>query len=499
MKSNHIRYPGNSSHSTSADSTFKRKSVMSKLSFQQLLIIAFLLITVTLGATSIQALLTLEKLSSKSHEAARLAIQLTENAQHVEELTVTMERTARQFLVLDDVIFRQRYADAWRDASAALNSLTMSVPDLAPDTVEEWKKLSELGWKILNADDRHNQQNEKTLSKIFSRLPQLNDVFELDSKREIARRNDVFLNELERQQRLLAILIFVAITLTACAALGFGMWLSRTLRLIEAAIEQLGENRFDQVIEIGGPEDTRRLGQHLNWLRLRLAELEADKLRFVRHISHELKTPLAALCEGVALLEDEIIGPLSSKQREVAKILRQNTVSLQTQIEDLLRYNAAAFGAQHLACSDVEMKQLLMRVIAEQRLQWQARCLHIEVIAVAVTIQADAKKLAIAFANILSNAVRFSPYQGEVRFVLAAHTKTITIDCIDQGVGIVAADMKKAFEPFYQGAHQPSGARKGNGIGLSIVREYIEAHGGTVRFLPHDGGTHLQIELPYEK
>jgi two-component system, NtrC family, sensor histidine kinase GlrK len=410
-----------------------------------------------------------------------------------------MERTARQFLVLDDLVFRERYEDAWINASAALNSLATSMPNLPADAVDEWKKLTDMSWKILNSDDLHNELNEQNLSKIFSRLPQLNDIIELDSKREIARRNDVFFGELERQQRLLAILIFVAISLTACAALGFGMWLSRTLRLIETAIEQLGKNRFDQVIEIGGPADTRRLGQHLNWLRLRLAELEADKMRFVRHISHELKTPLAALCEGVALLEDEIIGPLSSKQREVAAILRQNTVSLQTQIEDLLRYNAAAFGAQHLEYSDVDIKRLLIQVIDEQRLQWQARCLHIEVIGVAITIKADSKKLAIAFANILSNAVRFSPYQGDVRFVLASHTKTITIDCIDQGIGIVDSDVKKVFEPFYQGVHQPSGARKGNGIGLSIVREYIEAHSGTVRFLPRKGGAHFQIELLYEK
>ena len=471
---------------------------MSKLSFHQLLLIAFLIITMTLGAASFQALHTLEKLSDKNHEVARLAIQITEHTLRLEELTVTMERTARQFLVLDDVIFHDRYEIAWRDAIVALNSLRISIPDLPADVVAEWKLLGDMGWKAINAPDLQSQANEGNLSKIFSRLSQLNAIVVLNSKREIARRNDVLIHDLAVQQRLLAILIAVAIALTACTALGFGMWLARSLGLIEAAIEQLGDNRLNQKIEIGGPSNTRRLGRHLNWLRLRLIELEADKMRFLRHISHELKTPLAALYEGVNLLEDEIIGSLSIKQAEVTAILRNNTLALQTQIEDLLRYNAAASGATRIESDRVEIRSLLMQVIEEQRLQWQARDLHIEVEGKSVTILADAKKLKIVFANMLSNAVRFSPRHGTVKFLLSRQGKRIAVDCIDQGIGIAATDAQKIFEPFYQGTHQPPGARNGSGIGLSIVREYIQAHSGTVKILPSDAGAHFLIELPYE-
>ena len=81
---------------------------------------------------------------------------------------------------------------------------------------------------------------------------------------------------------------------------------------------------------------------------LRLVELDADKSRFLRHVSHKLKTPLASLREGVSLLEDGVAGELSANQREVAKILRHNTGLLQGQIEDLLRFNTAAFDVVHL-------------------------------------------------------------------------------------------------------------------------------------------------------
>ena len=90
-----------------------------KLSFRHLLLGVFLLIAVLLSATSVHALLTLDRLAAHSREAGQHAIALTENAQRLAERSVAMERSARQFLVLDDPAFRQRYAEAWRDAQAS--------------------------------------------------------------------------------------------------------------------------------------------------------------------------------------------------------------------------------------------------------------------------------------------------------------------------------------------------------------------------------------------
>ena len=121
----------------------------------------------------------------------------------------------------------------------------------------------------------------------------------------------------------------------------------------------------------------RRVSQQLEWLRLRLTELDADKARFLRHVSHELKTPLAALREGVSLLEDGVTGALNPAQREVAQILQQNTVALQGQIEALLRFNAAAFEARELRRQRTPLLPLIEEQIEAQRLQWQANGLTV--------------------------------------------------------------------------------------------------------------------------
>ena len=124
--------------------------------------------------------------------------------------------------------------------------------------------------------------------------------------------------------------------------------------------------------------DVRQIGRRLDWLRQRLAEIDADKARFLRHVSHELKTPLAALREGVALLEDGVAGPLSDNQREVARILHDNTATLQRRIEDLLRFNATAFAAQRLVRQPIELGALVAVLVDEQQLQWQARGVQVQ-------------------------------------------------------------------------------------------------------------------------
>jgi len=481
---------------------------LSKLSFRQLLFAAFLLIAAVLTATSVQALLTLERLARLGRDTAAEAVLLTEETQRLAERTQAMERSARQFLVLEDTVFRDRYFTAWQEANTALTKLRKAMPALSGDLPAEWKAQSEAVWTVLKTDrgqadkrkmDKHYAAGgQPVLYKTFSRLPEINDLLVRESKLEIARRNDALLSELERQRRLLTALVAAAVVLAAVFSVCFGFWLSRPLRRIETAIERLGENRFDQTVDVGGPADTRRLGRQLDWLRQRLADLDADKERFLRHISHELKTPLAALREGVALLEDEVAGPLTGGQREITGILRENTASLQTQIEDLLRYNAAAFDAQHLQRRSVDLVALLQKVIDDQRLQWQARGLQVELVSEPAAGQMDADKLAAALANVLSNAVRFSPEGGTIAFRIGTNDTGMTIDCVDQGPGVAPEDEARIFEPFYQGSRQAVGARNGNGIGLSIVREYVAAHRGTVQLLPRQNGAHFRIELPYD-
>jgi len=465
-------------------------------SFRQLLFAALMLIAGLLAAASLGGLFTLERLMTQNRSATERAAQLTTDARLLAERSVAMERSARQYLVLDDPALLRGYEQATDDAARLLDQ--MRARDLPPALVEQWRSHLAPIKAELNGPKTSFQVHEDVLDAQFRELDRTNIEIAEAARRLNEARDAALQARLEEGRTLLGQQVLGAIALAALLALGFGLWLGRPLRGLERAITGLGENRMDAPVDIRGPSDMRRLGQRLEWLRLRLKELDEDKSRFLRHTSHELKTPLAALREGVALLADGVAGPLTADQREIARILGQNTATLQGQIEALLRFNAAAFEARRLDRSSTDLAALVRNLVEEQRLQWQARHLRIDIEGEPPPLDVDADKLAAAVGNLLSNSIRFSPPGGRIAVKLAAGPRVASIEIRDEGPGVAPGDQARIFEPFFRGEIQPEDAVRGTGIGLSIVREYVQAHGGRVDLLPVGPGAHFRIELPHD-
>ncbi|MES2889709.1 MAG: HAMP domain-containing sensor histidine kinase [Pseudomonadota bacterium] len=468
---------------------------LQRYSFRRLLLLAFLLIAGLLGAASLRSLFTLEGLLKQSSAGAEQALALSAAAQLVAERSVTMERAARQFLVLDDKALRRNFDDAAREAEESLERVLG--PALPPNLVQAWRTQLTSIQAQLSGPRTDLREREYAVTTAFREIELLNVHMAEQVRRFTQERNQVLLGQLEEGRADLARQVLVAIVISLVLAFAFGLWLARPFKRLEAAIVALGENRLDEPIDMRGPTDVRLLGRRLEWLRLRLAELDADKARFLRHVSHELKTPLAALREGVALLEDGVTGELTDKQSEVARILRHNTVILQGQIEDLLRFNAAAFEARRLVRRKTELVGLLQELVEAQRLQWSARRLTVEVVGDALWVEVDQDKLGTALGNLLSNAIRFSPPGGTIGFTVSKVPGRACIDITDEGPGVAPADRARIFEPFYRGERQPMGGVRGSGIGLSLVHEYVTGHGGQVDLLPDGPGARFHVELPH--
>jgi len=468
-----------------------------RLSFRQTLLAAFLLIAGLLAAASLGGLFTLERVMAQSRAATESALLLSADARQLGELRVAMERSARQYIVLDDPSLLRGFTQAADDATRILGEMRRH--DLPIDLSTQWLAQLPPIKDELGGLKASIQQHEDALDTQFRALDRLNAQIAEAVRSSGEERNAALQAQLEAGRASVGTQVLGAIVLAALLALAFGVWLTRPLKRLERAIAGLGENRMDHPVDIRGPSDMRSLGRRLEWLRLRLKELDEDKARFLRYTSHELKTPLAALREGVALLEDGVAGPMTADQREIARILGHNTATLQGQIEALLRFNAAAFEARRLNRSDTDLHALLHTLVEEQRLQWQARHLTIELEGEAPVLAVDADKLSAALGNLLSNSIRFSPVNGTLFITLSAQPGSVRIDLQDQGPGVAAVDRERIFEPFFRGEVQPDDAVRGTGIGLSIVREYVQAHGGRVDLLPAGPGAHFRIELPHAK
>jgi two-component system sensor histidine kinase GlrK len=144
----------------------------------------------------------------------------------------------------------------------------------------------------------------------------------------------------------------------------------------------------------------------------------------------------------------------------------------------------------------VEIRQVAERVVADQSLAIRSRALTLDLAVQDVMLSADPEKLRVVLDNLISNAVKFSPVGGVIRISARVDGEMLQLDVVDQGPGIPVADRVRVFEPFYQGRDEGAGPVRGTGIGLSVVKEYVFGHGGSIEVVDSRKGAHLRVRLP---
>ena len=456
----------------------------------------FLLIALLLSWAAVRSWLVLEQFVVDTRRGGDQALQLSTSIQELAERSVDLERSARQFMILKDAALLARFDENVAHSLAAASRLESVAGNSLGKLPGSWREaLQSLSLGL------HQPTPRAELLPFLNHLAELNAALEPSGRRWIAAQQATMLSELEASRQQLARLVALAVAGAFLVALAMSWWLSRPIAALERAIARLGESRFDEAVSVGGPTDLRQVGRRLDWLRQRLGELEAERERTLRHVSHELKTPLTALREGIALLHDEVAGALAGAQGEVVDILQHNVMTLQGHIESLLKLNAAAFEARRLHYRPQPLGQLLADVVLARDLQIQARQLRVHRTAPAVSCVVDGEKLRVAIDNLLSNAIDFSPHAGIIWLSAEVIGKTLRIACVDQGPGIAAGDAERIFEPFVQGARTAPTPRRGSGVGLSIVRELVNAMGGRVWLATGERnvrGANFVIEIPCE-
>ena len=286
------------------------------------------------------------------------------------------------------------------------------------------------------------------------------------------------------------------IPLALAATLSFALGIGRPLRQVDRAITELGGGNFGREILVSGPVDLRRLGEQLEWLRGRLLDLAQERNRFLRHMSHELKTPLANIREGTELLMDGAVGALDAGQREVTAILQDNSIKLQRMIENLLSFSAWQSNSAGLDPSEFRIRPVVKQVLENQQLTLVSQRLRLDVKIDDIALLADRGKLRLILENLLSNAIKYSPRGGTITVRAQASGTDLVLEVADGGAGIPPADRGNVFEAFHTG-RAPGGHVRGTGIGLSVVQEFVLAHRGTIQIV--DGeftGAHFRIRMP---
>ena len=194
-----------------------------------------------------------------------------------------------------------------------------------------------------------------------------------------------------------------------------------------------------------GPTDLVNLGRQLEWLRMRLLELAQERNRFLRHMSHELKTPLASIREGTELLMDGAVGELDSAQREVTTILRDNGIKLQQLIENLLSFSAWQARHSGLEISEFRLRPLIKSALETHQLTLLAQRVHLDLKVQDIELRADRAKLKLILDNLLSNALKYSPRGGTIFIHAHADKDLLVLDVADTGPGHLEGRAQRDF------------------------------------------------------
>jgi two-component system sensor histidine kinase GlrK len=467
-------------------------------SFLKFILLGFLLVSLPLLYALVELIVSLDRLGTQSQQAVLQAAQAGRASRQLYEQATTLERLVRQQLILDDPQLIDDYGrlrQDFRQTSLQLMQLPLDRAQIAQ--LEKLDDNESRLYSLLKTPQRPAGA-AKVLADGYANMAE-------DAQAMLTATNRLTEREIERLQQTAAegsktwgYLALAAGLIAMLLAITFAVLIARPIRQLDQAIRQMGTADFTHAIEVNGPQDMRYLGQRLEWLRSRLHELEEQQNRFLRHVSHELKTPLTAVREGAELLRDRVGGDLSPEQREIVRIVRENTLSLQKLIEDLLSYHQTR-SIEPQTLGPVALVDVVRRVVREHKLAALARLITVEARLEPSIIVGDGEKIRAIVDNLLSNAIKYSPRSGAIAIELHSDGDDAVLDVIDEGPGISAADRPHIFESFYQGKTAPEGRIKGSGLGLAIAREYTLAHGGRIELVDRaDGqrGAHFRLRLP---
>ncbi len=235
-------------------------------------------------------------------------------------------------------------------------------------------------------------------------------------------------------------------------------------------------------------------------LRERNEALEtADRLKteFVAHISYELRTPLNNVMGFAELLDKEYYGPLNAQQHNYTRNIIESSMQLMVLINDILDLAVVESGGLRLEVGTCDVTRMLTSVTAMAREEVRKRHQTLDLVLPDEigSFEGDEKRIRQVMYNLLSNAMKFTPSRGRITLGAENDDDMIVLYVADTGIGIHADEQEHVFERFSTGRDVPRG--QGVGLGLSLVRSFVELHGGTVTLSSEPNvGTRIECHLP---
>ncbi|HUW05079.1 MAG TPA: HAMP domain-containing sensor histidine kinase [Williamwhitmania sp.] len=260
------------------------------------------------------------------------------------------------------------------------------------------------------------------------------------------------------------------------------------------------EKLFNELSAINN--EMANLQRELNKKNTELNRLNEIKNQFIGFAAHDLRNPLGIISTYCEILMEEMDDTLSEKHRRFLTAIYSSSKFMQYLVENLLDYNKIESGKLNLNLESFNLVELVttiyhkMKVIADQK----KISLHLDCNLADIRAIADRGRIEQVVNNLLTNAIKFSYPESEIRLALEEKNSEIIIAVEDHGKGISTVDQKELFTPFQKNASKGTSGEKGTGLGLSIVKRIVEEHNGRIWVKSKVGkGTIFSISIPKEE
>lgn len=432
-------------------------------SLKQLVLLSFLVVVTPFGILIFYATDALVEQSAQGRVLAQQALEVTRRGQQLERLAEDITRSARQYQILAKEEIQERlnvYLSEYRQALLIHSFL-----------LDEQKQAEEITALLAGIEQAHPIEANSLLRHTRS----LNEQIDLILDQRLQALNQIA----QTTQTNLSTLAIILLGVEAILIVFFSFTIIRPVNRIAARLQALGTGEEYSGARVGGPHELVELDRQLNWLTQRLAEVENEKQRFLRHMSHELKTPLTTLREGSDLLAEQVIGDLNNSQLEVSNLLQSNSRQLQSLIEQLLDYSRLHQN-EPVNVHDVSILPVINEAVEPYKLLLEQKKIQVQLPREDTQWYTDRAMLIRIIGNLVSNAALYGSANGRLCVTCSANDKYLNIEVGNDGPIIPDEDVPHLFTPFYQGQNRRLGPVKGSGIGLSIVRDAADSLGAQV-------------------
>lgn len=468
------------------------------------LILIILVLTV-----SVAVFLQLSIQRDRSSNILTLNAVRAAHEQRLLAIFLSQRRSAEQYLLLQTPDFLDQFTQGSKEFSTILDALALEV-----ETPEEKALINEIrtlhdrytdGLRTSGAQLENWGQQQADMSEHI--VLTLQNLIRLSESQAEADKKAIGQEPFFTPQ-LLGWFFAVALGLIFVLLYVNARRISQPLKQLSHEMQRVSLGEFRRSLHPQGPREIAEVIRSFNYMTECLADLDEKRGDFLAHISHELRTPLTAIQEGTSLLLEEIPGALNTPQREIVQVMRNNSERLfrdLTAILDLSRMEAKKMAYTFLP---TDLLMLVRRSVESIGLVAQRKDQRITVHAPSSLpiFYVDEDRIQQVLDNLLGNAIKFTPERGDVHVSVAMQydadsgDRWAEIRVRDSGVGVPPEEAERIFLKFYQGSAGQGRSGGGSGLGLTISRHIVEAHGGRiwVESRPGEGATFI-FTLPLRR